>query len=721
MRLLLLIILIAQQIVAQEAIPQAPFNLEIMNQNNAEAIPNKSALEIGFLVPKDLQNKIDNFLHKKMVTNKSQSVNPFLDWELLIEANFRHKTTGKSYLRHGFYYRKMDRDESTDYWKDVHDDFTLRVRFSPEMVGEWSCELTIKEHGEFKYRSAPLAFTVVESKLPGFIRLHANGRYFERDGKVVVPTGINNPSPTVLNNMLYNYSNNAKLSMKSWKEFNKNIERYGLQGGDFFRFFLTPSCSDIEFEELGNYYERLNYALEVDEMLQICERENIAVNFNMLIHTPIMKMADYYQFRWDYTSNWHDPTSWPFRDHNPVYAYSDFLNSRTPSDMFLDEAAMKYHKQRVRYIIARWGYSTAINCFEILSEPWHMDEDGFHHVTPYDSIGPAGDAARKAAHLYHKEIAYYIKSELHHSQHLLGAVGRIPREQGQYFPHVLHEEFEYNDSTWYVDEIDFISISYYSMDPGKMLITKSGRDNTSCEQGENSMFCAIENLINKYNKPVIMGEADQGDGSHYCSDLEGHHIDLMRFNLSGAAGHYIWRAFDYPFENHSAAMDEREAWPGIFNASDFFNQRDAAQVFAEFEKQGREKNNWRKTRTDVKEHQYILNTTLDKGVGYVYNRTFNVHNAVDTIENIAATSCYIEHPDYQEKQVISWRPKRMKIEGLKNRTAYTIKYYAYKSGDFVAAVNTRSSIFGRVTLEHPDLVPDRDLAPLLFYLIEERK
>jgi hypothetical protein len=234
------------------------------------------------------------------------------------------------------------------------------------------------------------------------------------------------------------------------------------------------------------------------------------------------------------------------------------------------------------------------------------------------------------------------------------------------------------------------------------------------------MFCAIQNLTDKYDKPVIFGEADHGDATHYCSELEGHQIDIMRFNLSGAAGHYVWRAFVYPHPEEDAIMDERISWPGLIVAQDVFNGAVFTQTLDDFGLQGREKTSLRGTKTDLKEHQYILSRGAETGLGYIYNRTYNIHTAPINKDNIENTSCYIEDQELNQAIKIEWRPKKMKVEGLKRRGEYSIKFYSYKTGEFISAVTTKANIFGKLSLEHPTLGDNRFNNPLIWYVIEKK-
>ena len=719
-RLNIFIILFLLSFQIMGGIPSPPLKTIMLEPQDEAKIFKNSKLELSFETPKELQIKFQNFFNGDIPTKKT-SVNPFLEWELNIVTVFKNRNSGNKITKYGFFYQDFERNEAIDSWVKKRTKYNLRTRFAPPEPGQWTAMTTIFVHGKKMYETTLFEFEVNEGESKGYTTIAENKRYLKRNDEVIVPTGVNLPSPYVGNNMTWSWKNNEKLNLEAWTLFQKDVERYALQGGEYFRFFLMPSSSDIEFEKLGNYYDRMNFAWEIDELLNLCERENVLINFNMLYHTPIMRSADYHQFRWDYHKAWADPEAWPYKDVNPVYAYSDEINSTMPSDMFLNEQTMRYAKQRTRYIISRWGYSTAIGMFELMSEPWHINEDWINKHSPYDENTTLGDSSRRAAYEYHKQISNYIKNDLGHKKHLLGAVGRLNRSnvENAVFSHVKDTSFTFNDSTWFLDNIDFISISYYSSFPSKMIVSKKNKDNIACEEGENSVFCAVNNLFENYDKPILFGEADHGDGTHGCSDLEGHKIDAMRYNFNGIAGHYLWGVFSYPHKSSSIKFDERNSWKSAVMAKNQFNDRFFTSIAEDFGIQGRQKSNIRSIKTDIKEHQYILNESLEKGVGYLYNRTFNVHTAKDGGETTEKESaCYLEKEDYQTPVPISFRPKLMKIEGLKRRTDYVIRFYGYKNGSFLGQTVEKSSFWGNLSLKHPILGGDKNSNPIIWYQIE---
>lgn len=721
-RLLLLLsyIFLSVNVIAQPTSKGIPQRMQITQIHPAtKTVEKLEKLELGVAIPNTLEEKIKNFVLEKPVSN-TQKINPFLEWEFSIKAYFTHHESGRVIERDGFYYREFKRDVTADTWRDQQNNSPMRVRFSPDETGTWSVEMVISEREKPIAQSIRFGFEVQDSDNPGFLSIQENNMYLERDGETIFPTGFNYPAPYTANNIMYSHTKDAQLNLESWSLFQSDIKRFALEGGKHFRFFMTPSSSGIEFEKLGNYYDRLNFAWEIDKMLETCEAHDVLVNFNLLIHTPIMVMGDYYQFRYDYADIWHDESVWPHKDKNYPYAYSEAFDSKTPSDMFLNDAPLKYIKQRIRYIIARWGYSPAIGLFELISEPWHINEHWINKETPYDSISSLGDTSRKAMHTYHKEISSYIKNELKHTNHLLGAVGRLPLgpHSDRIFSHRTIPD-GYNDSTWFQENIDLLSISFYSSVPDKMLITKDGKKPLECEDGENSYSCTIERLQNTYKKPILFSESDHGDGTNTCANLLGHAIDLMRVNTTGAAGHYIWAAFMYPHKRNSEPIDQRESWKYVIAAADFFNKPFIKNIIDSVGVQGRQRERIRGEKDNLKEHQYILAANQKKGFGYVYNRTFNVSTAVGIQDSLnTGDRCYVENSSFRQPQEIQWKPKKMKVEGLSPRKNYIVRYYGFATGTFITALKTKSNLFGKINLEHPTLGYTKKTNPLIWYEIE---
>ncbi|MDX1651219.1 MAG: hypothetical protein R3277_01930 [Brumimicrobium sp.] len=696
---------------------------EVLALNIIEPAENKieklGKFETGFNLPKTLKNQIDDYLFGR--PHKRGGINPFVSWDLDVQARFVHLQSGKIHDVTGFFYRAMKRDLKSGQWEEAENNYPVRIRFAPPLEGKWKMDVKVIVKGKETYHSESLYFEVLSSENKGYVRMHKDKQFFERDGEIIYPTGTNLPFPIVDNNMFYSKNPKDVLNLNAWVQFREMVSRYALEGGKYFRFFLNSSSTDFEFEELGYYYDRQHFAWEVDRMLEICEENDLLVDFNMMHHAVFMKLGDYYQFNYDFSDYW-PGDYWPYRDLQPVSGYSILLNSKQPSDMFLKEESLRYLKEKVRYIMARWGYSTAISYFEVMSEPWHIDEHWMNHDIPYDSLGEDGDRARRAAYNYHSVISEYFKDSIRNVNHLLGAVGRFPVGTTDIFSHNMNKKIKNIDSTWFLDDIDFLSISYYTPRPEKLLISKSGAKNNRCEEGENSAACTIERLQRTYQKPVMFGESDHGDNTPICAELLSHRIDLMRYAFLGAAGHYTWSGFNYPdtSSSHDHPQDERLIWPKIINAKDFYNESWHLDLIENFGQQGREKSKIKGYSKDLKEHQYIINTAKTKIGGYIYNRTFNVYTASGEMEKAidSTSTCFLKE-DYLRKPVeITWKPSKMKIEGVKPLRKYRIYYYGFNRGSFLNVITVRASLFGKLKLVHPSMEAHKNDNPLVWYRAE---
>tara|TARA_B100000508_G_scaffold137355_1_gene131550 strand:- start:62099 stop:64237 length:2139 start_codon:yes stop_codon:yes gene_type:complete len=681
-----------------------------------QEIQKNDRLEIGITPSQQILTEIQRYLGGEPHNRKG--LNPFVSWDVNISADFIHQTSGEIIKGIAFWYTEVERDKINSHWKQKKTEHPFRIRFAPPKSGKWKVIIYSSIQGKERSIINETEFVVNESSKRGHVGIHETQKYLKRDGKVIIPTGVNLPSPYVNNNLTYSQDRDEKLKLNAWVEYRNMVQMYLANGGKHFRFFIHPSSTDMEFEEVGYYQDRQHFAWEVDQIVELCEENGALIDFNLMYHTMMMRAGDYYQFKYDFTDYWYDETVWPYKDINHISGYSKLLNSKDPSDMIFKEKAFKYLREKTRYMMARWGYSTAISLIELVSEPWHIDQDGFKHITPYDSMGTAGNIARKAAYKYHSDLASYIKDSLSMNYKLIGAVGRFPVGSSAIHSHMTPSTPKQIDSTWYDKNIDVISISYYSSSPAKAILSKRSSNN-ECGEGENSMACVIKRLHDTYGKPVIFGESDHGDGTPICSDLQGHQIDIKRYAFSGAAGHYIWAAFNYPHPSNKQPQDERRSWSGIIDASNYYNDDPLLSIFDDQYIQGRAKSPYKGSREALKEQQYLIDSTRTNAAGYIYNRTFNTHTS-SGVKLDRESNCYIDNPAFNEPVNISWKPQKLKVEGLKRFKKYTIRYYGYNKREFLFEDEQRASILGKLKLRHPELTPTKTGNPVIWYTIEQK-
>lgn len=712
MRLLIVFLFFSLGILAQEV---TDLKLQILGQKK-EAVIKNGRLELGLTLPDSILHEIATYLTDEPF--QRGGLNPFVSWDVDVRAEFSHKSDNYKFTAVGFWYADIKRNTRKDTWESKNTDLPFRIRYAPPSIGEWDVVVSVRIRHQNLIQLAPLAFTVIDSEMPGYVTYNNSKNLLERDGKSFFPAGINLPGPYNQNNVLYDWNPDAKLNLSAWTEYMEQVTDYVNQGGETFRMFINPSCTDIEFEEVGFYQDRQNFAWEMDQLLSFCESKHVLIQLNLMYHTLFMKLGDYYQFKYDYTDYWYNGEKLSEDDPNYISGYSKILNSKTPSDMFLDPIGMRYLKEKTRYIMARWGYSTSISMIELMSEPWHIDQNPYFNEFPYDEVSQRGDVARKAVYYYHKEIANYIKDTLHYRQHLLSAIGRFPVGSSHIYSHLTEETPAFVDSTWYIPNIDIIAISYYTSSPEKMIFSKSGSNN-ECGGNENAMPCTIKRLKDTYGKPVIFGESDDGDDTYFCSDYQGHYINLMRSPFTGMIGHYLWDGFveDTP-KDGIPGRNGRKSWAGIISIQNYVNQPWYYDLWRGSPVLGHEKGDFQRSPKDRVEHQYIISQNKETVGGYVYNRTYNIATALGkSNQDLKGTPCDFGDTPFTHPVTIPWKPKKLKIEGLKAMKKYEIIFYNYKTGSLHSNVLVRSTIGGKLKLEHPPLIPSTDGTPLLWYKV----
>ncbi|MGB0933885.1 MAG: DUF5060 domain-containing protein [Lishizhenia sp.] len=700
------------QVLVYEDNTQPVFSeIVLYNQMQTDSLACFGKLELGLKIQPEIQERINAFVNKDKSFVESYAINPFLSWELRVVATFTHQETGEIKQVDGFYFENFRQDERSNAWKQLKENYKFRVRFTPEKVGLWNTTISVYLKNKEVQKASNFSFNVVESELHGFVKVHENKKHFSLDNEIITPVGINLPWPVVGSNTEYDYREGQQVYMSVWRNYHKDLKAYTEMPGKnkSLRILLSESSMHIEFEELGNYYGRLNYAWEIDKLVEQCEITNTLIDFNLQLHSPLMKFASYYYFIYDFAKS--HPA-----DNYPVSPYAKLLNSETPSDMFMEEIAMKYLKEKHRYIIARWGYSTAIMLFELLSEPWHLNEDAalsetneiINQSIPYDEEN--GNLERKAVHKFHKEMSAYIKEELKHDQHLLGAVGHLP-----YAPESVYSPIAKNvavqDSSWHLNNIDVICISAYDSSADKYIKSKSSNKDFRFDEGENSVARRINNLQNTYHKPIYFSEFGPSGKYDLCSNLNGSKIDLLKAGSIGLAGFNTWYSYFYGPDH---ITDERDSWKIVSALNRFYNTNEAQQLFSDSNYiQGRErtavKTNFSESnRERLKEMQYLVTADKSLSMGYLHNKTFNIETAlyIDTNnldKRINLKNCEQNKVAYKQPLLLDWKNGKLTLEGLKRKSNYTFSFFGYENLELVSILCLKSNWWGKIRVEHPTL------------------
>ena len=201
-----------------------------------------------------------------------------------------------------------------------------RVRFTPVEVGEYRYSVIAKD-AHSSVESEERGFRVVPSKSRGFVRVSKDDpHYFAHDnGALYFPIGHDVPADI--------------------DEALAYFPKMAAHGENCTYFIMYPNRTAIEWDKLGAY--DLKAAAKLDWYLNFAEKHGIYFKLSFDEHCVMRK-----------SKMWR---------RNP-YSAAHGGPCAGPNDFYLNPAAKDFYKRRLRYIVARWGYSPHIMAWEFFAE-----------------------------------------------------------------------------------------------------------------------------------------------------------------------------------------------------------------------------------------------------------------------------------------------------------------------------------------------------------------
>jgi hypothetical protein len=206
-----------------------------------------------------------------------------------------------------------------------------RVRFTPTAPGDWQATAFLG-----RLESAPIQFKALAAtgRAHGFIRIQ-DERFVFDDGAAYYPIGIN-----------IGWGSGDQVSIyEHW------LEQFSENGGSLIRVWMASWSFGLEWDDtgLGNYTNRQYRAWQLDRIFEMAEARRVAIELVLLNHGAFSKTVN------------------PEWDGNP-YNVENGGMCKSPDCFATDPQAREFFKNRLRYIAARWGYSTALFAWEWWNE-----------------------------------------------------------------------------------------------------------------------------------------------------------------------------------------------------------------------------------------------------------------------------------------------------------------------------------------------------------------
>lgn len=614
-------------------------------------------MEVGLNLPDSIDRMIQNFIKDSVSTSK---LNPFNPEDIDIKADFYIRDGENWKLKqfvYAFYYedfRRNTQSKKVDDWNWIKlktkDNF--RIRFAPTQAGKWKFTVSIKIRGKEVAKLGDYEFSCTSDGNPGFVKVSENKRYFKLGENVFFPVGQNLPRATCyfekdslgkVKNDEYKCADCSCAGYEEWcphlrklpinpnayMAYLKELEKLSKTGANFYRVLIFPHTYDFEYDKLGNYYSRLNCAWELDQVVQKSEQLGLKMDLNLFVGYAVAK-SPYDVKAWD----------WAKENENDFgYCYKSELHLNETVEFLTNPEALKHYKNKLRYIIARWGYSTAIAQLEMMSE-----------------INNKFQKFPKEMYSWHYEVTKYIKEDLGHKNQLLAVSydGTSPQES-------------LGDSSFSIPYVDVITHNVHRINVPR-------KD--------------VQNYFKRYsyhNKPFIYSEIGTGDtGVDGCDNQVEWQKDLWTTIFSGTASAGInWN------EHHNYKL-----WENFKYVQTYVKDIN----FDEFTELG---NKLRKD--ELVEVLFLTTKDGSKNIGMVHNLTWNYYtnstNGVckkDFIPKNKAHLSFTETPFLKKK-------KGLKLSNLKSKTLYVIEWFDPFTGITIKTEEIQTKMNGTIVLNHPTL------------------
>ena len=294
-----------------------------------------------------------------------------------------------------------------------------RVRFAPREVGQYRWELRLRDrNGEIRGGEGSLECLGGDSR--GFVRTSKVDPHYLafENGEGFFAIGHNLPI----------YHTTGQLGDEAMRKF-------AAAGENFNRWWMSSSGFGIEWTDRLGWY-RQDVASRIDESLELANE--LGLYYMMCMDTH----QDFRQSGWDRN---------PFNVKNGGPC-------KTPREWFTDAKAREYYRKRLRYTVARWGYSPNVLCWEFGNEM-----EGW------------ADSPDEVKFPWHKEMAAYLRS-IDPFEHLITTSFWSKTGPEQY---------------WELDDIDIVQTHCYTNDDSNTAEAVRG-------------YCLHQ--WERFSKPHIFGE-----------------------------------------------------------------------------------------------------------------------------------------------------------------------------------------------------------------------
>jgi len=355
--------------------------------------------------------------------------NPYDYDEIRVNAVFTDPD-GQAHPVEGFFMQDYQLNTQTGVLTAVGSG-AFRVRFAPDKTGTWKYVLSCTNaSGTGTFAEKTFQVTAAQSaKNKGFVRSDQTNYLHFDSGDPYIPVGEN-----------IGWQNG-----NIYTDYQKWLTKLGDNGGNFFRLWHCSWGLGIEWKNGNSGFSGLRKykqtsAFYQDWMFDFCAERGIYLMLCLHHHGQVSSQVN---------PNWSDSP------------YNAVNGGPCPNtwDFFTNASAKNHVKNRLRYVLARWGYARSVMSWELFNEVDWTDQ--------FDQR--KGDVAN-----WHSEMATFLKARDPH-QHLVTS---------------SYADEQYDPNVWNQPNIDFTQTHYYVNTPNLERVFVSG----------------IRHYLEDFGKPTLNGE-----------------------------------------------------------------------------------------------------------------------------------------------------------------------------------------------------------------------
>lgn len=376
-------------------------------------------------------------LYEVIIDLSATYTNPYDYTDIAVQATFT-SPGGVQRTVDAFWMQDYNLNPSTGDLS-VNGPAAFRVRFTPDEEGAWTYVLSGSLQGGAPATSPVYSFNCsgMSATGKGYIRKN-NTSYLQWDsGAQYIPVGENLAFPD--GDVIVNY--------------NCHLNKLEPTGVNFVRIWMATWGVALEWTNVGGItgFDKLKKykqtaAKQIDYLLTRGQTNGFAIMLCINYHNQFVA-GDEWQ-------------------NNP-YNVAQGGPCDDPLSFFSNSTAKEIFKNRLRYLVARWGYAGSLQSWELFNE---VDNTPYYKSKPDDPIQFDNSAVIDQ---WHNEMAAYLKSIDPH--------------------HLVTTSFgdeKYGDGTWLSTSIDFTQVHKYKQDPRMPRLLAN----------------LNQQRLSTYSKPVLDGE-----------------------------------------------------------------------------------------------------------------------------------------------------------------------------------------------------------------------